>query len=240
MKGKVLGFSKYNGVILGEDEKRHKFTLEDWRENIPPLKGAEVDFETDGENAKDIYLLEAQSISIPKEKKEILSQAGLFAGIGIIILYLFTWIPEIGPIIALAGAVMLFIGVYKISELAPEKEIFKNFLFAYLLIPFVIIGGGIVVFVIIFQTDPYTYHDNTFDYFARLILWILTIPMFVFQANYARKSFLGIYEATGVPLFETTAKILYWGSLLSPIIIGIFIAFVGWIVAAVAFFSLRK
>ena len=230
MKGKVLDFSENEGIILAENEKRYKFTLEDWKENTIPLKGDGVDFKVNEETAKDIYLLEIPDIQISQENKEILSQIGLLSGLGIIGMLL-GWIPLIGPIISLAGVIILFIGVYKISKLAPEKQIFRYFLYAYI-IPFLFIIGGIILSIII----P---HLNL-NIIIGLIWLLIVIPMFVLQAMYYKKSFLGIYEVTGVQLFETTAKIFYWGSLLSIIGIGIFIVFVGWIVATVAFFSLRK
>ena len=234
MKGQVLGFDGNNGVITTEDGKRYNFTKEDWKESQTPNKGDKVDFTAQEDNAKDIYLIEASSnsLQLPTETKQILSQAGLFAGLGIIGIFL-GWIPLLGAILSLAGIIILFIGVYKISKLAPEKNIFRYFLYAYIILPilFAIIGG-----IIIALLSNYL-NETTLIALA----WILiVIPMFVSQAIYYKKAFLGIYEVTGQKLFQTTANIFYWGSLLAIIGIGIFVVLVGWIVAAVAFFSLRK
>ena len=235
MKGKVLSFNENEGIILGKDEKRYKFTLDDWRENSTPQKGDEVDFEVDKENAKNIYLLAPSNNSLqqlPPQTKQILSQAGLLGGLGIIGLFL-GWIPLIGAIISIAGIVSLLMGVYKISKLAPKKQIFRNFLYAYIIIPlfFIIIGGIIIILLA----------NNLNENVLIAIMWILiVIPMFVLQAIYYKKAFLGIYEVTGIDLFQTTAKMFYWGSLLAIIGIGIFILLVAWIIAAIAFFSLRK
>ena len=234
MKGKVLGFNDNEGIILGEDEKRYKFTLDDWKENSLPQKGEEVDFEADGENAKDIYLLAPSNITStnPQQTNPVLAQAGLLGGLGIIGMFL-GWIPLIGPIISLAGLITLLIAIYKISKLAPEKNIFRYFLYAYIILPllFIIIGGIIVAII---------GHNLSENVLFGLMWLLIIVPMFVSQAIYYKKAFLGIYEVTGVDLFQTTAKMFYWGSLLAIIGIGIFIVLVAWILAAVAFFSLRK
>ena len=44
MKGQVLTFEKNEGIILGEDEKRYEFDLNEWKEKVPPKKGMKVDF----------------------------------------------------------------------------------------------------------------------------------------------------------------------------------------------------
>ena len=233
MKGQILGFDGNIGFITGEDNKRYSFTKEEWKENTPPEKGQKVDFNAEGENAKDIYLIEtSNTVQLPAQNKEILSKAGLLGGLGIIGLFL-GWIPLIGPVISLAGMIILLMGIYKISKLAPEKNIFRYFLYAYIVFPlvFIILGGVITALI----------GHSVNESILLALAWILiVIPMFVSQAIYYKKAFLGIYETTGVQLFETTAKMFYWGSLLAIIGIGIFIVLVAWIMAAVAFFSLRK
>ena len=170
--------------------------------------------------------------STSPQNQQILSKIGLLGGVGIIGMLL-GWIPLIGAIISLAGLITLLIAVYKISKLAPEKQIFKYFLYAYIIFPLVfIIGGGIIIALI-------GHHLNQTLLIA--LIWILiVVPMFVLQAIYYKKAFLGIYELTRQSLFQTAAKTFYWGSLLTIIGIGIFIVLIGWIIAAVAFFSLRK
>lgn len=57
MKGKVLGFDPAagSGAINGDDGKRYKFTAAD-NKGAAPLKANDtVDFEVDGDNAKEIY-----------------------------------------------------------------------------------------------------------------------------------------------------------------------------------------
>jgi len=57
MKGKVLGFDQAaaTGAITGEDGKRYKFTASDNKSPAPLKPNDTVDFETDGDAARDIY-----------------------------------------------------------------------------------------------------------------------------------------------------------------------------------------
>ena len=59
MKGNVLGFDPDNnhGAISGHDGRRYEFVRLEWRGNGPPMRGATVDFVTDGDRATQIYPL---------------------------------------------------------------------------------------------------------------------------------------------------------------------------------------
>jgi hypothetical protein len=56
MRGTVLGFADERGVIVTDDDRRFGFTMANWRDAQPPVRGAVVDFvERDG-GADEIYL----------------------------------------------------------------------------------------------------------------------------------------------------------------------------------------
>ena len=59
------------------------------------------------------------------------------------IFFLLSFLPYIGILLFITGFVLLFIAMYKISQLAPEKEIFKNFLIAFI----ISLVGGIIASV---------------------------------------------------------------------------------------------
>jgi len=67
MKGRILGYSdtEYKGMIAGQDGQRYDFVRIDWRGRGEPAPGMEVDFQTDGAKAKDIYQLAAAQPAAP-------------------------------------------------------------------------------------------------------------------------------------------------------------------------------
>jgi len=56
MKGRILGADNKGGAITGEDTKRYKFELSQWRGDRDPAGGEDVDFEVGSDGAAlDIY-----------------------------------------------------------------------------------------------------------------------------------------------------------------------------------------
>lgn len=112
MKGTILTFDKHTnkGLISGHDGNRYEFSLSDWTEKKTPLKGQQVDFESEEKMAKSIILIP----SLLEERSRI--AAALFAlflggfgvhkfylgqtGLGIIyLLFFWTLIPAIAAFI---------------------------------------------------------------------------------------------------------------------------------------------
>jgi hypothetical protein len=59
MKGTLLDFSiqTNEGIITGQDNNRYKFTGAEWKENVSPSRGQQVDFEvSESGQAVGIYL----------------------------------------------------------------------------------------------------------------------------------------------------------------------------------------
>ncbi len=58
MKGQILDFSvqENSGTISGEDGKRYHFAGSDWKGDRSPARGMTVDFNTEGTNAKEVYV----------------------------------------------------------------------------------------------------------------------------------------------------------------------------------------
>jgi len=232
MKGKILNIGENEGLIIADNDQRYKFSLDEWKEQYPPKKGDEVDFEIEKDRAKEIFSLEPKNCV---NNKEILKTAGLLGGLGSIGILL-SWVPFLGAVFSLTGLILLFIAIKKISDINPEKQIFKNFLYATLL-PFVI-GVVLAILLAILLPRVMQYADETT---VMLTLWIfIGTPIFIIVAIYLKKTFIGIYEVTQNQTFKTCAEMFFWGELLSIVIIGIFLVFVTWIVAAIAFFSLKK
>ena len=76
MKGTLLDFSiqTNEGIITGQDNNRYKFTGAEWKENVSPSRGQQVDFEvSESGQAVGIYLeYPAQALA----KKQISASTG--------------------------------------------------------------------------------------------------------------------------------------------------------------------
>lgn len=90
MRGQILDFNiqSNSGTISGADGNRYNFIGAEWRDNRSPLRGMQVDFETDGNAAKAVYVVSGAGSASGKNK----TAAGLLAiflgGLGIHKFYL--------------------------------------------------------------------------------------------------------------------------------------------------------
>lgn len=154
MQGKILGL----GAISGNDGKRYEFAQEDIinleNRNINKLSGLEVDFETDGNEAKNIYIIKSkinlnsidlskitqkvQEIDIEKIKATFLSKEwqGIAAKTTVaLICFIFSvLIDEILWLLAPIGAGLLFFAIKDLSNLTDDKKILKQFCIALALV----------------------------------------------------------------------------------------------------------
>ena len=62
MIGRILEYDKkiQEGIISGEDGNRYIFNSNDWKNELPPYKNQKVDFLTEEEYAKEVYLVEEE------------------------------------------------------------------------------------------------------------------------------------------------------------------------------------
>lgn len=67
MRGTIVNVSVKDdtGSISGDDLKRYKFSLQDWKDSINPAEGMAVDFETEDSLALEIHAIRGSSISTP-------------------------------------------------------------------------------------------------------------------------------------------------------------------------------
>ena len=64
MIGRILEYNKkmQEGVISGEDGNRYIFNSNDWKNELRPYKNQKVDFLTEEEYAKEVYLVEEEDL----------------------------------------------------------------------------------------------------------------------------------------------------------------------------------
>ena len=189
-----------------------------------------------------------------------LKNAKMFGGIGSILMLVGFFIPSIGLIVTLVGAILVIVAVKQISEELKENDIFKNYLmyfilfiislaalFSILLLTAGAAFSGSLTDILSSQTgggfDPSTITENM-DIptliggclLAVAVFWILQI----IAAIFLRKSFNNIGEKANVGLFGTTGLVYLIGAATLIIIIGFIIIFIALIMQIIAFFSLPE
>lgn len=77
MRGIIINFKFDKGLISGEDDKRYEFSRQDWVSSQEPYSGMKVDFLSEGNSAKTIFLLSGDQ----KYSKIVLAIVCWFLGI---------------------------------------------------------------------------------------------------------------------------------------------------------------
>jgi uncharacterized membrane protein len=160
------------------------------------------------------------------------------AAIGALLLFL-SFIPALGII----GIILLLIGMKGLSDYYRDENIYRSALKGLI---FGIIGiiavsafsllnllGGLI-------TTPVL---GAFAIVGGIIFVIvLLVVAFIFYLLMAinfRKAFNTLAERSGENNFRTAGTLLFWGAILTLIFVGLLLIWIAWIIAALAFFSMK-
>jgi uncharacterized membrane protein len=147
------------------------------------------------------------------------------------------------PFLNLIGIILVLIAMKRTAEYYNENDIFQNALYGFI---FGIIGSIALIAVIIlfiFSFAVVSTPDEVPTSFPlggiRLIV-ISVVVLYIFSllgAIFYRKSLNILSEKTSENMFETAGLILLIGAAIP--ILGEILKFIAWIIAAVAFFSIK-
>jgi uncharacterized membrane protein len=183
-----------------------------------------------------------------------LSNAKIFGGIGALLILIGLFASTAGVILGIAGFILVFIAVKKISELTKDEEIYKNYLMHFILGIITIIALFVIMLVAFGAAGGFTWLSSLesaeitdLESFlanfgtiiggclvAIVVGWILSI----IAAIYLRRSYDKIAEHTKVDLFKTTGFVYFIGAITTIVIIGWLIIIIARIIEIIAYFSL--
>jgi len=182
-----------------------------------------------------------------------LSQAKWFGGVGSILMIL-SISPLAGPLIGILGFILVLVAVKNISDVLGDASIFRNMLTATIL---GILGALAVflVFVIFFPIFSAFRFPGGFPHLgippssaSRLLVpmvsalaglaavWLL----FIASAVFLRRSFNSMARGLNIGMFSTAGLLYLLGSVLAIVLVGFLILLIGWVLQAVAFFSIPE
>jgi uncharacterized membrane protein len=160
------------------------------------------------------------------------------AALGALLLFL-SFIPVIGII----GIILLIIGMKGLSEYYRDESIYQN---AFRGLVFGIIGiiavsaitllfllGGLFVAPVI---GPFAVFGGAI---VGIALLIIAFAFLLLMAMNFRRAFDTLAERSGEHGFRTAGTLLFWGAVLTIIVIGLFLVWIACLILAIAFFSMR-
>jgi uncharacterized membrane protein len=158
------------------------------------------------------------------------------AGIGALLIA----IGSFTGVLTIVGAILLLIGLKGLAEAYRDNNIFQDALYAII---FLVIGGvaGVALFVML-AISGFAF----FSIFAGvgIALGIIgaLVVVFVFYllaAIYVRRAMNALAQKTGEGMFATAGTLFLVGAVLTIILVGLILVFIAWLIAAIAFFSMK-
>jgi len=163
------------------------------------------------------------------------------AGIGAILL-IFSSIPGAGVILGIAGLILLLIGIKGLSQYYSDMSIYDNALKGIIFFIIGVAAFAVVGFSFFFSVSTISNigTGSTFlSIFGLIAALVILFIFYVLAAIYLRKAFSSLAQKTGERTFETAGLLLFISAILTIILVGAILLFVAWILAAIAFFSIK-
>ncbi len=166
------------------------------------------------------------------------------------ILLLLGLVPYVGWVLGIIGGILLLRGVKELANYYHDNEIYQNTLtgvkyYIIALIAAAVAITGILIGVGTATGFKYSSHFAlTAGFGIGLAIFfgglIIAFIFFVLASLRLRETFNTLAQKSGEHSFTTTATLLWWGSLLTIIGIGLILIFIAWIFAVIGFFSMKS
>ena len=153
------------------------------------------------------------------------------------------------PFLSLVGIILVLVAVRGLADYYKEDSLFKNALYGFI---FGIIGvvAAIVLFVVFFFSfitttttsngaAPVAVFTAVYGVGLLILILVVVLVFFVMQAVFYRRAFDVLSDKSGEKMFRTAGLLLLIGAVLTIVLVGFVLLFVGWILATVAFFSIK-
>ncbi len=161
------------------------------------------------------------------------------AGIGALLLVVGSFVP----FLSLVGIILLLVGMKNLADYYNERSIFSDALYALIFGIIGIVAAGILLISVIFTGALFTFSFGAGGFLLGILGFIAVLAVvfifYILMAVYFRKAFDSLADKTGEGMFRTAGLLLLIGAVLTIILIGLVLIFVAWILATVAFFSIR-
>jgi uncharacterized membrane protein len=147
------------------------------------------------------------------------------------------------PVLSIVGVILLYVSIKGLSEYYKDESIIRDAVrgFIFLIIAAIAIAVAFPLFIIsgVFSAFVLGPLGIGFGLIALLLSIVLVLIFYVLAAMSLRKSFSSLAQKSGEHMFETAGTLLFVGAILTIVLVGFFLIFIAWILATIAFFSIK-
>jgi len=158
------------------------------------------------------------------------------AGLGSLLLIL-SIVPYAGAVLGIIGAILLLIGIKGLASYYKDNQIYEDALMGviYLIIAIIAVAVAVAVLFVGFATII-GFGIGIIAFIGGLVL---AFVFYLVSAMRLKKTFDLLAQKSGEQSFNTAGTLLWWGAILTIIVVGLLLIFLAWIFATIAFFSMK-
>jgi uncharacterized membrane protein len=158
--------------------------------------------------------------------------------IGTLLLVIGIFVPWGGIVVDIIGIILFMMAIKGFSAAYNDPAMYQNAFTGIIYYIIAAIAAGIA-----FSSLALGAFGSIFLLGFGIIVFIVAlIAAFIFYvlaAKRLRTTFNDLAKKTGEHNFETAGTLLWWGAILTIIVVGLFLIFIAWIFALIAFLSMR-
>jgi uncharacterized membrane protein len=171
------------------------------------------------------------------------------AGEGAILLLL-SLVPTVGWVLGIVGVVLLLKSMREFSNYFEDESIYKNALTGLKYYVVAIVAAAVAIATVVLSIGVAT--AFTFNNFTPSILFgagiagtviaggVIAFVFYVLAASHLKRTFYTLAEKSGEGSLKTAGDLLWIGSILTIILVGLIVILVAWIFATIGFFSMKS
>jgi uncharacterized membrane protein len=166
------------------------------------------------------------------------------------ILLLLSLVPYAGWVLGIVGVVLLLRGMKELSSYYQDEKIYQDALTGVKFYIVALIAAAVAIAAITVGVWSATGFTFTADFvftagfavgLAAFFTGLVTAFVFyVLAASHLRRTFNTLAQKSGEGSFTTAGNLLWWGSILTIILVGLLLIFIAWIFATIGFFTMKS
>ena len=166
------------------------------------------------------------------------------------ILLLLSIVPYVGWVLGIIGVVLLLRGLKELSNYYQDETIYQNSLTGVKFYIIAIIAAAVAVGALIIGIGTATNFKfktgfvPTAGFGAGLATFfvglVIAFVFYILATSRLRKTFNTLAQKSGEASFTTAGKLLWWGAILTIVLVGFILIFVAWIFATIGFFTMKS
>ncbi len=161
------------------------------------------------------------------------------------IFLIFGLIPTVGWALGIVGVVLLLRSMKEFANYYQDNEIYKNSLtglkyYVIALIALAVSAAGFIVTFVTMGTIITFNIGNLISLAVGITFLVVAFVFYVLAARHLKRTFDTLAQKSGEHSFETAGTLLWIGSILTIIGVGLFLIFIAWIFAVIGFFTMKS